>query len=66
MPPLRTFIGLVVTVVWAIGYLTAVVNPKFQPSPLISPVMLVIVTWLFATEVRRKNGNGNGDKKDGD
>lgn len=58
----RTFIGVVVTVVWAALYLRSILDPHFQPSPEVSPVMLVIVAWLFATDARRKR-NGDGSEK---
>lgn len=50
--------AVVVVLVWAVGYMYAVFDPRFQPSPLLSTVMLAIVGWLFAMDRRKGNGNG--------
>jgi hypothetical protein len=53
----RTFIAVVVTVVWAGLYGAEIVNPSFQPPAGVSSVMIIVVTWLFATEAwRKRNG----------
>jgi hypothetical protein len=57
----RPFVGVTVTIVWAALYVRSLIDPHFEPSNNVSSVMLVIVAWLFATDVyRRRNRNGNG------
>jgi hypothetical protein len=51
---LRIAVALVITVVWACGYLLAVFDHNFQPPPEISGIMLICVTWLFGSEFRRR------------
>ena len=66
MPSLRTAIAIVVTVCWACSYLVALVNPSFHPPPELTTIMLVIVTYLFASDAIKKNGkNSEKSEKNG-
>ncbi len=58
LPSPRTFIALVVTVIWGVSYLIAIFDQSYQPSPAITSVMLLVVGYLFVTEQRR-NGTKN-------
>lgn len=60
MPRWQVFIAVVITVVWAMLYLRALFDPTFQPSSNVSTVMLVVASWLFATDVIRRRKNGGG------
>jgi 16S rRNA A1518/A1519 N6-dimethyltransferase RsmA/KsgA/DIM1 with predicted DNA glycosylase/AP lyase activity len=50
----RSVIAVVVTVIWAVTYGLSIIRPQFRPPPEVSSVMLVIVTWTFATEARKR------------
>lgn len=50
----RSLIAAVVTIVWAVTYGVSVLHPQFKPPPEVSTVMLVIVTWTFAVEARKR------------
>ena len=70
MGTLRIVVGSAVTVVWVAAYGQAIVRgaDTYPPAEL-SAVMTLVVTALFATELRerarRALGSGNG-KRDGD
>lgn len=55
---LRIAVALIVTVIWAAGYIKAIIDPSFSPPGEVSGVMLGVVTWLFGTEVKKRLSQG--------
>jgi hypothetical protein len=49
----RTFIALVVTIVWACGYVAAILNPSFHPDVSINAVMLLVAGYFFASGIKK-------------
>lgn len=59
---LRSTVAVIITVVWALMYLVALFKPNVIPLVnAVSPIMLVMVTWLFAVQAL---ANRNKDDKD--
>lgn len=55
-------VGSVVTGVWAVGYLLSYFNQHVKAPGEMTPIMLGVVAYLFAREIReKKNGNGSND-----
>ena len=50
----RTFIALVVTVVWAAGYAAQILNPSFNPPLEVNAIMLVVAGYFFGSGLRKK------------
>jgi len=55
---LVTFVALVVTVVWALATILAIIERDYTGLSIVTPVMLVVTGCLFA--FGKRNGNGNG------
>lgn len=53
--------AVAVTIVWAIGYLLAFFAHSDQPTT-VTPVMLAVVGWLFAQELRDQIRERSGRK----
>lgn len=51
MSKLRIAIAVVVSVIWATGYIIAFFDRTFDPDASVSGIMLAVVTWLFAPAV---------------
>lgn len=49
----RTFIAVVVTIVWAAGYITAIVSHSFQPPLEVNAVMLLVAGFFFGAGIRK-------------
>lgn len=50
----RTFIAVVVTLVWAAGYVAAIASRgSFQPDIGVNAVMLLIAGYFFASGIKR-------------
>lgn len=50
----RTFIALVVTVIWAAGYGAAILSSgDFQPDVSVNAVMLLVAGYFFASGIRK-------------
>jgi len=58
----QTFIALVVTVVWAAGYIADILSDKFAPSPLVNGVMLLVAGFFFRTGLKKGNGRDEPDQ----
>jgi asparagine N-glycosylation enzyme membrane subunit Stt3 len=58
---LRIAVGGVVTSVWAVGYLWSYIDPNVKAPAEATPVMLGVVAYLFAREIKGKLG-GSGDE----
>lgn len=59
MNRLRVAVGGVVTAVWAVGYLWSYVDPQVKAPAEATPVMLGVVAYLFAREIKGKLGGGD-------
>lgn len=55
---LRIAVAVIVTIIWAAGYIMAIIDRTFSPPAEVSGVMLGVVTWLFGAEVKKRLGNG--------
>lgn len=55
---LRIAVALIVTMIWAAGYIAAIVDRTFSPPAEVSGVMLGVVTWLFGAEVKKRLSEG--------
>lgn len=53
--------GGVVTAVWAVGYLWSYIDRKVQAPAEATPVMLGVVAYLFAREIKGKLGGGSDE-----
>lgn len=53
MGRLRIGVAVAVTIVWAVGYLLSFFAGTAQPVT-VTPVMLAVVGWLFAQELREQ------------
>lgn len=54
-------VGSVVTGVWAVGYLLSYFNQHVKAPGEMTPIMLGVVAYLFAREIREKKTNGSND-----
>ena len=61
---IRTFIALVVTVVWAAGYITAILSPTFQPDIAVNAVMLLVAGFFFGAGITIKRDKHEKDDPD--
>lgn len=52
----QTFIAIVVTVVWAAGYIAAIAVRDFHPDILVNGVMMLIAGYFFTTGIKKGNG----------
>lgn len=52
----RTFIAIVVTVVWAAGYITAIITSRFHPDIAVNAVMLLVAGYFFGSGIRKGGG----------
>lgn len=52
----RTFIALVVTVVWAAGYTAAIFSPTFRPPIEVNAVMLIVAGFFFGSGIKKGGG----------
>lgn len=61
----RTILTIAVVLVWMAGFVVRLNNPLWEPGSAIDALMLVVISWWFATAGVKKppNGNGNGKKK---
>lgn len=51
MAALRIVVALVIVIVWAFLYVAAFLTHQHAPAE-VTPVMLLVVTWLFASGAR--------------
>lgn len=47
------------TGVWAAGYIWSYIDPKVQAPGEATPIMLGVVAYLFAREIKGKLGGGD-------
>jgi hypothetical protein len=45
-----TIVACVISALWAVSFLMDMVNPKYDPHPSITPVMLSAAGFLFSRE----------------
>lgn len=57
----RTFIAIVVTIVWAASYLADILSSDFSPSPLLNPVMILVAGFFFRTGLEKGEANDEPD-----
>lgn len=57
---MRRNVAIVITAVWAISYIGAVVTTNYTGFEVSTPVMLIVATYLLTREATRRNNNGNG------
>ena len=63
MNSLRVAVGCIVTAVWSIGYVGSYLSKDIKAPAEATPVMLGVVAYLFARELRARNGEGGpGDR----
>lgn len=55
---IRIGVAIVVTFVWAISYVTSIVNRAYHPPPEVNAVMLLVAAFFFSPFYTR----GKGDK----
>lgn len=51
----RTFIAVVVTLVWAAGYVTSFLDNDFQAPVEVNAVMLLIAGGFFTSGIKKGN-----------
>ena len=59
---LTTVLALIVSLVWATVALASLIIKQYTALTVVTPVMLVVASFLFGLKVT-KNGNGNGNGK---
>lgn len=62
MNRLRIAVALLVTIVWAGGYVLAFVDRSYTPPAEVSGIMLGVVTWLFGTEIKDRIAGRNNNQ----
>lgn len=51
----RTFIAIVVTVIWAAGYGARILDPSFNPPLEVNAIMLIVAGYFFGSGLRKKD-----------
>lgn len=50
MNSIRVIVAFIVTIVWAASWIAAIITHDYQGIGLVTPVMLLVVGYLFAKE----------------
>ena len=59
---LTTVLALIVSLVWATVALASLIIKQYTALTVVTPVMLVVASFLFGLKVTKNGGNGNGSK----
>lgn len=52
-----------ITLVWTVSFVTALINPAYRPDPSISSLMAIVVGGLVALQAKRHHdGEGHHDQ----